>query len=326
MAQYPQNSSTSQCCEAIRPEVGGVVLMVTAEVDGATWLFPSLGPSVSSAYLSSLCFCAARVVRSTGSQEVSRHDIPYDHYSNQDSLVGNGSHIGSRHDAPPDQYRSSDSLKSGDVLSISNLLENQPQRSARSSKQIISMHDGQQKQLGKTMSLSKPSNVNNIFRSLTHGCESHNPSQPRSMLLDGGAVRPSAQPSKHTACNHDGGQSHVELTRKEGPTPRGNSIEGSTPSRHSQVESQNENPKASNEHGTAKQQEQNVNILVNTVLKNHPKEVRQYRSLEKKELIIFYLAGVAMGICKCRAEPNMLDSMLCETLDKIALVSLLSLP
>ncbi|KAJ8435663.1 hypothetical protein Cgig2_015668 [Carnegiea gigantea] len=196
---------------------------------------------------------------------------------NKDSPVGNGSHKGSRYDTPHDQYRSSDSPKSEDARSISNVLENQPQRGARSSKQIVSMHVGQQKQSGKTMSLSKPSNVNNIFRSLTHGCESHNPSQPRSMLLDGGAVRPSAQPSKHTACNHDGGQSHVELTRKEGPTPRGNSIEGSTPSRHSQVESQNENPKA-------------------------------------------------MGICKCRAEPNMLDSMLCETLDKIALVSLLSLP
>ena len=35
----------------------------------------------------------------------------------------------------------------------------------------------------------------------------------------------------------------MELTRKGGPTPGGKSIEGSTPSRHSQVENQKENPK-----------------------------------------------------------------------------------
>ncbi|KAJ8441649.1 hypothetical protein Cgig2_019783 [Carnegiea gigantea] len=131
----------------------------------------------------------------------------------------------------------------------------------------------------------------------------------------------------------------------------GNSIEGSTPSRHSQVENQKENPKrnfmrmnkptkttpmisshmlqkTSNEHGTAKRQEQNVltlltrtqvDILVNTVLKSHPKEVHQYRSLETKELIVFCLAGIATGICKCRAEPNILDSVLCEKLDGITL-------
>ena len=84
--------------------------------------------------------------------------------------------------------------------------------------------------------MSKPSNLNKIFGSLTHGGESRNPLQPSSTFLNGGAVRPSAQPSKHTTCNHDGGRSHVELIRKGGPTPGGNSIERSTPSRHSQVE------------------------------------------------------------------------------------------
>ncbi|KAJ8434221.1 hypothetical protein Cgig2_029745 [Carnegiea gigantea] len=64
-----------------------------------------------------------------------------------------------------------------------------------------------------------------------------------------------------------------------------------------------------------------VDILVDTVLRNHPKEVHQYRSSEKKELIIFYLAEVAMGICKRKAEPSMLNMVLREKLDEITLVT-----
>ncbi|KAJ8434372.1 hypothetical protein Cgig2_031618 [Carnegiea gigantea] len=67
-----------------------------------------------------------------------------------------------------------------------------------------------------------------------------------------------------------------------------------------------------------------VDILVDTVLRNHPKEVHQYRSSKKKKLIVFYLAGVvqiAMGICKCKAEPSMLDMVLREKLDEIILVT-----
>ncbi|KAJ8432892.1 hypothetical protein Cgig2_014479 [Carnegiea gigantea] len=88
--------------------------------------------------------------------------------------------------------------------------------------------------------------------------------------------------------------------------------------------------KAAVEHGTAIRHEKNcltslsrtqVDILVDTVQRNHPKEVYQYRSLEKKELIIFYLAGVAMGICKRKAEPSMLDMVLREKLDEITLVT-----
>ena len=35
-----------------------------------------------------------------------------------------------------------------------------------------------------------------------------------------------------------------------------------------------------------------VDILVNKMVKNHSKEVHQYRSSEKRELIIYYLAGL----------------------------------
>ncbi|KAJ8424380.1 hypothetical protein Cgig2_011556 [Carnegiea gigantea] len=176
------------------------------------------------------------------------------------------------------------------------VVENQTQRGARSSKQIKFVHGGQQKKTGKTT----PSNVNNIVRSLTHGGQSDSPLQPSSMLFNAGAVRPSAQPSKHTTCNYDGGRSHVELIRKGCPTPGGNSTEGSTQLRHSQVKNKKENLKrnfmgmnklvkntcmisshmlqtTSNEHETTKRQEQNVltpvSIFVNAVLKNHPKEV-----------------------------------------------------
>ncbi|KAJ8445972.1 hypothetical protein Cgig2_001290 [Carnegiea gigantea] len=79
-----------------------------------------------------------------------------------------------------------------------------------------------------------------------------------------------------------------------------------------------------------------VDILVDTVLRNHPEEVHQYRSSEKKELIVFYIRTRnsyfflssnflfssslwAMGICKRKAEPSMFDMVLREKLDEITL-------
>ncbi|KAJ8436668.1 hypothetical protein Cgig2_006378 [Carnegiea gigantea] len=131
--------------------------------------------------------------------------------------------------------------------------------------------------------LSKQSNGNIRTKSLNHGNKRPNPIQPSSRLLNNGGVIPNAQPSKHITFNHDGGRSHVELSTKLSRAQ--------------------------------------VDILVDTVLRNHPREVHQYRSSEKKELIVFYLAGVVMGICKHKAEPSMLDMVLCEKLDEITLVT-----
>ncbi|KAJ8423989.1 hypothetical protein Cgig2_009197 [Carnegiea gigantea] len=98
-------------------------------------------------------------------------------------------------------------------------------------------------------------------------------------------------PIQPGASKHDTGRSHVQLTRNDG-----------------QLDSQS----------LSRAQ---VDIVVNTMVKNHLKEVHQYRSLEKRELIIYYLGGVAIGICKRRAEPNMLDTALCVKLDKVTLVT-----
>ncbi|KAJ8447935.1 hypothetical protein Cgig2_028811 [Carnegiea gigantea] len=157
-------------------------------------------------------------------------------------------------------------------------------------------------------SLSKQSNGNIRTKSLNHGNKRPNPVQPSSRLLNNGSVIPNAQPSKHIAFNHDGGRSHVELLTKANPTSGGTLIKGCKPSLHSYVENQ-------------KLSHAQIDILVDTVLRNHPKEVHQYRSSEKKELIVFYLAGVAMGICKRKAEPSMLDMVLREKLDEITLVT-----
>ncbi|KAJ8441799.1 hypothetical protein Cgig2_021489 [Carnegiea gigantea] len=138
--------------------------------------------------------------------------------------------------------------------------------------------------------------------------------------------------------NHDGGRSHVELSTKANPTSGGTLIKGCKPSLHSHAENQKRTlvgmnkqvkntpiissrmlQKAIAEHGTAirhgKKFRAQVDILVDTVLRNHPKELHQYRSSEKKELI-------AMGICKRKAKPSMLDMVLCEKLDEITLVNL----
>ncbi|KAJ8446992.1 hypothetical protein Cgig2_033561 [Carnegiea gigantea] len=158
-------------------------------------------------------------------------------------------------------------------------------------------------------SLSKQSNGNIRTESLNHGDKRLDPIQPSSTLLNDGGVMPNAQPLKHIAFNHDGGRSHVELSTKANPTSGGTLIKGCKPSLYSHAENQ-------------KLSRAQVDILVNTVLRNHPKEVHQYRSSEKKELIVFYLAGLAMGICKCKAEPSMLDMVLREKLDEITLVTI----
>ncbi|KAJ8425358.1 hypothetical protein Cgig2_021921 [Carnegiea gigantea] len=159
-------------------------------------------------------------------------------------------------------------------------------------------------------SLSKQSNGNIRTESLNHGNKRPNPVQPSSTLLNNGGVIPNAQPSKHITFNHDGGRSHEELSIKANPTSGGTLTKGCKPSLHSHAENQKV-------HLSRAQ----VDILVDTVLRNHSKEVHQYRSSEKKELIVFYLAGVAMGICKRKAEPSMLDMVLREKLDEITLVT-----
>ncbi|KAJ8440949.1 hypothetical protein Cgig2_020491 [Carnegiea gigantea] len=161
--------------------------------------------------------------------------------------------------------------------------------------------------------LSNQSNGNIRIKSLNHGDKRPNPVQPSSTLLNNGGVILNAQPSKHIAFNHVGGRSHVELSTKVNPTSGGTLIKGCKPSLHSHAENQ-------------KLSRAQVDILVDTVLRNHPKEVHQYRSLEKKELIVFYLAGVAVGICKRKPEPSMLDMVLREKLDEIILYMTTSQP
>ncbi|KAJ8432481.1 hypothetical protein Cgig2_012699 [Carnegiea gigantea] len=226
----------------------------------------------------------------------------------QDSPICDGSQKGLRPDTPVNLDGSNDSLKFGDAFSISNVLGHETQRSTKPSKHIDSMQDGHQKQSGKTPSFSKQSNGNIKTESLNHGDKRPNPVQPSSTLLNDGGVIPNAQPSKHIAFNHDSGRSHVELPTKANPTSGGTLIKGCKPSLHSHAENQ----KLSCTQG---------DMMVDTILRNHPKEVHQYRSLEKKELIVFYLAEVAMGICKRKAEPSMLDMVLREKLDEITLVT-----
>ncbi|KAJ8429676.1 hypothetical protein Cgig2_015018 [Carnegiea gigantea] len=201
------------------------------------------------------------------------------------------------------------------------------------------MQGGHQKQSVKTPSLSKQSNGNIRTEPLNHGDKRPNLVQPSSTLLNDDGVIPNAQPSKHISFNHDGGRPHVELLTKANPTSGGTLIKGCKPSLHSRAENQKRTfvgmnkqvkntpvisshmlQKVAVEHGTAIRHEKNY-ILVDTVLRNHPKEMHQYRSSEKKELIVFYLAGVAMGICKRKAELSMLDMVLSEKLDEITLVT-----
>lgn len=138
-------------------------------------------------------------------------------------------------------------------------------------------------------------------------------------------------PIQPGASKHDTGGSHVQLTRNDGQldSQKRNVMVMNKQAKDMPKTSSTMLHKVSNEQGTGKLQEQSVmnplsraqvDILVNTVVKNHPKEVHQYRSSEKRELIIYYLAGVAMGICKHRAEPNMLDAALRAKLDKVTLV------
>ncbi|KAJ8426229.1 hypothetical protein Cgig2_030647 [Carnegiea gigantea] len=171
-------------------------------------------------------------------------------------------------------------------------------------------------------SLSKQSNGNIITESLNHGDKRPNPIQPNSTVLNDGGVIPNAQPSKHIAFNHDGGHSHVELSTKVNPTSGGTLIKGCKPSLHSHAENQKRSFVGMNKQvKKTPLSHTQVDILVDTVIRNHPTEVHQYRSSEKKELIVFYLVGVAMGICKCKPELSMLDMALREKLAEITLVS-----
>ncbi|KAJ8436535.1 hypothetical protein Cgig2_026650 [Carnegiea gigantea] len=203
----------------------------------------------------------------------------------QDSPLCDGSQKGSRPDTPVDLDRSNDSPKSRDAFSISNVLGSE-----------------------RLYPLSKQSNGNIRTESLNHGNKRPNPVQPRSTLLSNGGVIPNAQPSRHITFNHDGGRAHEELSIKANPTSGGTLTKGCKSSLHSHAENK-------------KLSRAQVDILVDTVLRNRPKEVHQYRSSEKKELIVFYLARVAMGICKLKAEPSMLDMVLREKLDEITLVT-----
>ncbi|KAJ8425842.1 hypothetical protein Cgig2_033937 [Carnegiea gigantea] len=218
---------------------------------------------------------------STDSQEASRHDTPRDHYINHDSpLSGDGSHEASGSDTAHDQYRSNKSPKSGDALSTSNVVD---AKSCKFSKPLPKPLSGQQR----------------------------NPLQPNFVLVNGGEVGPN--PIQPGASKHDTGRSHAQLTRNDGQL---DSQKRNVMGMNKQAK---DTPKTSSTmlHKLSRAQ---VDILVNTVVKNHPKEVHQYRSSEKRELIIYYLAR-AMGICKHRAEPNMLDAAVRAKLDKVTLVT-----
>ena len=76
---------------------------------------------------------------------------------------------------------------------------------------------------------------NIIFGSLTHDGQQPNTFRPSSTLLDIGGVRPIVQQSKHTTVNHDGGLSHIKLSIKRNPSPRGTLVNGCTPSTHGHV-------------------------------------------------------------------------------------------
>ncbi|KAJ8424555.1 hypothetical protein Cgig2_003021 [Carnegiea gigantea] len=195
-------------------------------------------------------------------------------------------------DTPIDLDRSNDSPKSGDAFSISNVLGHETQRSIRPPKHIDSMQGGHQKQSGKTPLLSKQSNGNIRTESFNHGNKQPNPVQPSSTLLNNGANPTSGgtstkrcKPSLHSHAENQK-RTFVGMDKQVKNTP---------------VISSHMLQKAAVEHGTAIRHEKNcltslsraqVDILVDTVLRNHPKEVHQYRSSEKKELIVFYLAGV----------------------------------
>ena len=84
--------------------------------------------------------------------------------------------------------------------------------------------------------MSKESNDNIIFRSLHHVGNWPNPFQPSSALLNGGGVKPIAQPPKHTGCSHYGGWSNVEPLTRGNPTLGGTLKKGCTLSTHSHEE------------------------------------------------------------------------------------------
>lgn len=174
--------------------------------------------------------------------------------------------------------------KSGDALSVSNVIGNQTQKVTSSARQI--------NHSTKTIPLPKPLSG-----------QQQNPLQPNFVLLNGGGVGPN--PIQPGASKHDTGQSHVQLTRNDGQldSQKRNVMVMNKEARDTPKTSSTILHKVSNEQGTGKLQEQSVmnplsraqvDILVNTVVKNHPKEVHQYRSSEKRELIIYYLAGVRL--------------------------------
>ncbi|VFQ85745.1 unnamed protein product [Cuscuta campestris] len=59
-----------------------------------------------------------------------------------------------------------------------------------------------------------------------------------------------------------------------------------------------------------------VEFLVDTMLKKNPLEVQKYRSPTKRELIVGFFQGLAIGLCKNKAIPDLIDTVLREKLEK----------
>ncbi|VFQ94562.1 unnamed protein product [Cuscuta campestris] len=64
-----------------------------------------------------------------------------------------------------------------------------------------------------------------------------------------------------------------------------------------------------------------IEFLVDKVVKDYPHELQKYRSPAKSEFVLLFLEGVATGLCKNRADPDLLNTVLREKLDKSILVS-----
>ncbi|RAL51838.1 hypothetical protein DM860_010556 [Cuscuta australis] len=64
-----------------------------------------------------------------------------------------------------------------------------------------------------------------------------------------------------------------------------------------------------------------IELLVDKLLKDYPHELHKYRSLAKREFVLLFLEGVATGLCKNRAEPNLLNTVLREKLKKSIFMS-----
>ncbi|RAL38773.1 hypothetical protein DM860_013454 [Cuscuta australis] len=64
-----------------------------------------------------------------------------------------------------------------------------------------------------------------------------------------------------------------------------------------------------------------IEFFVDKVVKDYPQELQKYRSPAKREFVLLFLEGVATGLCKNRADPDLLNTVLREKLDKSILVS-----